>query len=166
MLKHALVVVFVFIFVAAGMFDPPRAKAQTAAPAQAAAPPFNPGFADLMNTLVQPRHAKLGLSAREQNWALARYAAHELKDSLANIARWRPRFREQSVPDMMEATTGEPIKAVEAAIEARDLGKFNAAYARLTEGCNSCHAALTHEFIVIKEPDRSLFGNQDFRPAK
>ena len=119
-----------------------------------------------MNTLVQPRHAKLGLSAREQNWALARYAAHELKDSLDKIARWRPRFREQSVPDMMEATTGEPIKAVEAAIEARDLGKFNAAYARLTEGCNSCHAALNHEFIVIKEPDRSLFDNQDFRPAK
>jgi hypothetical protein len=148
------------------MFGPPRVEAQTAAPAQAAAPPFNPGFADLMNTLVQPRHAKLGLSAREQNWALARYAAHELKDSLDKIARWRPRFREQSVPDMMEATTGEPIKAVEAAIEARDLGKFNAAYARLTEGCNSCHAALNHEFIVIKEPDRSLFGNQDFRLAK
>jgi membrane-bound lytic murein transglycosylase B len=113
MLKHVLVLVFVFV--AAGVFGPPPVKAQTAAPAQAAAPPFNPGFADLMNTLVQPRHAKLGLSAREQNWALARYAAHELKDSLAKIARWRPRFREQSVPDMMEATTGEPIKAIEGA---------------------------------------------------
>src|SRR5262245_63253844 len=116
MLKPALVLVLVFV--AAGMFAPPRVKAQTAAPAQGAAPPFNPGFADLMNTLVQPRHAKLGLSAREQNWALARYAAHELKDSLDKIARWRPRFREQSVPDMMGATTGEPIKAIEAAIEA------------------------------------------------
>jgi len=145
-------------------FGPSPAKSQT--PSQATPPAFSPGFADLMNTLVQPRHAKLGLSAREQNWALARYAAHELKASLANIARWRPRFREQSVPDMMEATTGEPIKAIEAAIEARDHGKFNAAYARLTEGCNSCHAALNHEFIVIKEPDRSLFGNQDFRQAK
>ena len=70
MLKHVLVLVFVFV--AAGVFGPPPVKAQTAAPAQAAAPPFNPGFADLMNTLVQPRHAKLGLSAREQNWALAR----------------------------------------------------------------------------------------------
>ena len=57
-------------------------------------------------------------------------------------------------------------RILELAIEARDLGKFNAAYARLTEGCNSCHAALNHEFIVIKEPDRSLFGNQDFRQAK
>src|SRR5262249_15341148 len=117
MLKHALVLVFVLV--AAGMFAPPCVKAQTAAPAQAAAPPFTLGLGDLMNTLVQRRHAKLGLSAREQNWALARYAAHELKASLANIARWRPRFREQSVPDVMEATTGEPIKAIEAAIEAR-----------------------------------------------
>jgi hypothetical protein len=58
MLKHVLVLVFVFV--AAGLFGPPPVKAQTAAPAQAAAPPFNPGFADLMNTLVQPRHAKLG----------------------------------------------------------------------------------------------------------
>jgi len=119
-----------------------------------------------MNTLVQPRHAKLGLSARDQNWSLARYAAHELKDSLANIARWRPQFRNQSVADMMEATTGESIKAVEQAIETRNLAQFNAAYARLTEGCNSCHAALNHEFIVIKEPDRSYFANQEFRPAK
>src|SRR5262249_50859021 len=164
MLKPALVLVLVFV--AAGMFAPPCVKAQTAAPAQGAAPPFNPGFADLMNRLVQPRHAKLGLSAREEDWALARYGAHGLKASLANIGHWRPRLGEQSVPDMMEATTGEPIKAIEAAIEARDLGKFNAAYARLTEGCNSCHVALNHKFIVIKEPDRSLFGNQDFRQAK
>jgi hypothetical protein len=164
MFKHALVVVLVSA--AAGMFGAPYLKAQTAVPAQAAAPPFNPGFGDLMNTLVQPRHAKLGLSAREQNWALARYAAHELKDSFAKIARWRPRFREQSVPDMMEATTGEAMKAIETAIETRDLGQFNAAYARLTEGCNSCHAALNHAFIVIKEPDRSQFGNQDFRQPK
>jgi hypothetical protein len=145
-------------------FGPSPAKSQT--PSQATPPAFSPGFADLMNTLVQPRHAKLGLSARDQNWSLARYAAHELKDSLANIARWRPQFRNQSVADMMEATTGEPIKAVEQAIETRNLAQFNAAYARLTEGCNSCHAALNHEFIVIKEPDRSYFANQEFGPAK
>src|SRR5215467_12285180 len=38
-------------------FGPSPAKSQT--PSQAAPPAFNPGFADLMNTLVQPRHAKL-----------------------------------------------------------------------------------------------------------
>jgi hypothetical protein len=70
------------------------------------------------------------------------------------------------VPQMMEATTADPVKAIEQAIQARDLAQFNAAYARLTAGCNSCHAALNHEFIVIKEADRSFFANQDFRAAK
>src|SRR5262249_51445102 len=111
-----------------------RSLARQVANTEPATPPaFSPGFADLMNTLVQPRHAKLGLSARDQNWSLTRYAADELKDSLANIARWRPQFRNQSVADMMEATTGEPIKAVEQAIETRNPAQFNAAYARLTE---------------------------------
>jgi hypothetical protein len=119
-----------------------------------------------MNTLVQPRHAKLALTAREQNWPLAGYAIHQLKDALTNTARWRPRFRNQSVPDMMEATTGEPIKAIEQAVQARDLHQFNEAYARLTEGCNSCHAALNHDYIVIKAPDQSFFANQDFRVVR
>ena len=162
MLKYALLLIgLTVVLIESG---PAPVAAQTAS--QTAPPAFNPGFADLMNTLVQPRHAKLGLSAREQNWTLARYAVHELKDSLANIARWRPQFRNQSVADMLEATTGDPIKVIEQAIETRNLAQFNVAYARLTEGCNSCHAALNHEFIVIKEPDRSYFANQEFRPAK
>jgi len=145
---------------------PPAMLAQSVVPAQPAPPPFNPSFGDLMNTLVQPRHAKLALTAREQNWPLAAYAIHQLKDALANIAKWRPRFRNQSVPDMMEATTGEPIKAIEQAVQARDLRQFNEAFTRLTEGCNSCHEALNHGYIVIKAPDQSFFANQDFRVAK
>jgi hypothetical protein len=164
MLKYALT--FVILLAAAIDFGPAIVDARTSAPAQPAAAPFNPSFGDLMNTLVQPRHAKLALTAREQNWPLAGYAIHQLKDALANILRWRPRFRNQSVPDMMEATTGEPIKAIERAIQAGDLRQFNEAYARLTEGCNSCHAALNHGYIVIKAPDQSFFANQDFRVVK
>jgi hypothetical protein len=37
------------------------------------ASPFNPSMGDLMNTLVQPRHPKLGLIGKEQNWTLAAY---------------------------------------------------------------------------------------------
>src|SRR5262245_29563738 len=162
MLKYMLVSVLLLT----GIIGFGAAHIMAQAPAPATAPPFNPGFGDLMNTLVQPRHAKLALSAREQNWPLASYAIHELKDALANISRWRPRYRDQPLPEMMEATTGEPIKAIEQAIETHDLKQFNAAYARLTDGCNSCHAALNHEFVVIKDPDRSFFANQDFRPAK
>jgi len=72
---------------------------RTAAVAQTPPPlatPFNPSFGDLMNTLVQPRHAKLGLIGKEQNWALAAYESHQLKDALSSIAKLRPRFRNQS----------------------------------------------------------------------
>jgi len=67
---------------------------------------------------------------------------------------------------MMNLTIGAPIKALEQMTETRDLNGFNAAYGRLTESCNSCHAALNHTFVVIKTPDQSSFSNQDFRAAK
>jgi hypothetical protein len=140
------------------------AGAQTPPPLAA---PFNPSFGDLMNTLVQPRHAKLGLIGKEQNWTLAAYESHQLKDALSSIAKLRPRFRNQSVPDLMESMTGDAIKALDEAIQAGDASQFSQAYARLTDGCNSCHAALNHAFVVIKVPDQSAFLNQDFRiPGK
>ena len=140
------------------------AGAQTPPPLAA---PFNPSFGDLMNTLVQPRHAKLGLIGREQNWTLAAYESHQLKDALSNIAKWRPRFGGQSVPELMESMTGEAIKALDEAIQAGDARQFAQAYSRLTDGCNGCHTALSHAYVVIKAPDQSAFQNQDFRvPAK
>jgi len=119
-----------------------------------------------MNTLVQPRHAKLGLIAREQNWTLAAYESHQLKDALSNIAKWRPRFRNQSVADLMESMTGDAIKAMDQAIQAGDSRQFAESYGRLTEGCNACHTALNHAFVVIKVPDQSAFANQEFRTPK
>ena len=133
------------------------------APAQ---PPFNPSFGDLMNMLVQSRHAKLGIAGREQNWPLAAYAVHELKDALEKIAHLKPRFRNYSVADMMASTVDAPITAIEQATKAQDANGFAAAYARLTDGCNSCHVALNHPFVVIKAPDQSSFPNQEFRAAK
>jgi hypothetical protein len=131
------------------------------------AAPFNPSFGDLMNTLVQPRHAKLGLIGREQNWTLAAYESHQLKDALSSIAKLRPRFRNQSVSDLMESMTGDAIKALDEAIQAGDARQFSQAYSRLTDGCNGCHAALNHAYVVIKVPDQSAFLNQDFRvPGK
>jgi hypothetical protein len=71
-----------------------------------------------MNTLVQPRHAKLGLIGREQNWTRAAYESHQLKHALSNIAKRRPRFANQSVPDLMESMTGDATKALDEAIQA------------------------------------------------
>jgi hypothetical protein len=129
-------------------------------------PGYDPGLGDYMNALIQPRHAKLGLAGREENWALAAYAIKELRQALDNTAKAKPKFRTLSVPDMFDATLGEPLKAVEDAIKTREIARFNEAYGRLTAGCNGCHTATNMGYVVIKVPEQSSFSNQDFRPAK
>jgi hypothetical protein len=59
--------------------------------------------------------------------------------------------------------TGDAIKALDEAIGAGDANLFTQAYSRLTDGCNGCHTALNHGYVVIKVPDKSAFQNQDFR---
>jgi hypothetical protein len=163
MFKYVLA--FVILVAAMAHFVSSGVDAQTPGPPPLASP-FNPSFGDLMNTLVQPRHAKLGLIGREQNWALAAYEIHQLKAALMNIAVWRPRFGNHSVPELMEAMASEPIQALEAAVQARDSGQFAKAYDRLTEGCNGCHTALGHGYVVIQVPDQSYFANQVFRAVR
>jgi hypothetical protein len=153
------------VLVAAMHFSRSDLGAQTPPP-PAGAVPFNPSMGDLMNTLVQPRHAKLGLIGHEQNWVLAAYEHHQLKDALINISKWRPRFRNMSVPELVETMTGEPLKALDEAIQAHDSGKFTEAFGRLTAGCNACHTALGHAFVIIQPPEQSYFANQVFRVVK
>ncbi len=164
MVKYLLVLVSLIVVMA--RFVPSGVDAQTTTGLRPLGEPFNPSFGDLMNTLVQPRHAKLGLIGREQNWTLAAYEIHQLKAALTNIAIWRPRFGNQSVPEFMQAMTAEPIKAMEDAVEAKDSRKFDEAYGRMTQACNGCHTALGHGFIVIQTPDQSYFANQVFHAVQ
>jgi hypothetical protein len=161
-MRRCLLSCAVLLAIAICSFGGTIIRAQTPAPAPAAVP-FNPSMGDLMNTLVQPRHAKLGLIGREKNWVLAAYELHQIKDALTHISQWKPRFRNMPVPELVETMTGEPIKALEQAIQAKDSGKFSEAFDRLTARCNACHAALGHPFVEIQSPDQSYFANQVFR---
>ncbi len=136
---------------------------QPPAPAADAAPaPYAMSMGDLMNTFVQPRHAKLGLAGHAGNWPLAAYALAEIRETFAGIVKAKPRFAGLPVGELADAALKEPLGAVEAAIKLRDPQKFAAAYDQLTQGCNGCHATLDHPFVVIKPPDASTFANQDF----
>ena len=148
------------------------AASQTAPPAPPAttgpAPPvpYVMGMGDLMNTLIQPRHAKLGLAGRAENWAVANYALSELRQVFERIGKAVPKFRGMPVPDLIDAALTSPLGAVEAAIREKDPKKFAAAYDRVTQGCNACHIELDHPFVVIKTPDTSVFPNQEFGPQR
>ena len=58
--------------------------------------------------------------------------------------------------DTVEKVVGARIAALEKAVEAKDRAAFATAFDKLTAGCNSCHQALDHAFIVIQRPTRSL----------
>ena len=136
---------------------------QPPAPSPPSAPaPYVLGMGDLMNTLVQPRHAKLGLAGAAGNWPLAAYALAEIRQVFGRIAAAVPKFRGYPVADLADAALKQPLAAVDDAIKAQDAKKFAAAYGELTQGCNACHASLDHPFVVIKVPDASAFPNQDF----
>jgi cytochrome c556 len=145
------------------------AVAQTPAPQPAQRGPassalnYVPGVGDMMNSLVQPRHVKLWLAGHEKNWELAAYAYKEMQQALNTVGTVQPKFRNLTVPEMIESMTGEAMRDLQSAIDARDAKKFADAFDSLTDGCNSCHTALNHGFIVIKVPEASAFPNQEFK---
>src|SRR5215510_11570659 len=75
-------------------------------PADADPQPFNPQMGALMNMIVQPRHAKLGLAGQAENWALATYYFKELKTGFGVVSRASPRSPMPS--SRRRATTATP----------------------------------------------------------
>jgi hypothetical protein len=144
---------------------------QTAAPAAPAAaakpqsvqPLYYPSMGDMMTLLVQPRHIKLGLAGKAQNWEYASYELNELRNTFGRIAHTIPVYRTMDTEQMVMRTIERPLNALDHAIIAADPAKFDAAYAALTEACNGCHTAEQHPMVVIKAPERAAFPDQDFR---
>jgi hypothetical protein len=67
----------------------PAPPASPAAPANATPVPYTMTMGDMMNTLVEPRHAKLGLAGRAENWPLAASTAPSGRLSPASSRRSR-----------------------------------------------------------------------------
>jgi hypothetical protein len=148
-----------------GVAQQPAAQEETR-PADLPPQPFNPQLSALMNMLIQPRHAKLGLAGKAENWALAGYAFAELKQGVGVISRAVPRWKGLPVPDLFDAALSQSFSVLDFAIKAGEPGQFGQAYERLTQGCNNCHATMDHAYIVIKAPDgNGPFPNQEFKPA-
>jgi len=126
--------------------------------------PFNPQMSALMSMLIQPRHAKLGLAARDENWPLAGYYLKELKQGFAVAAKAVPRWKGLPVPDLFDAAVSQPLLQLDYAIKLKFRRQFDEAYDSLTKGCNACHATTDHAFVVIKVPEASAFPDQDFAP--
>ena len=137
-----------------------------AVPTLAAAQRQHPAaLGDLMTAFVQPRHIKLGLAVSAQNWLYAAYELDQLRETLADVAEILPKYRDLSIPDMIELTVKAPLVALSGAIQAKDGNQFKAAYGQLTAACNTCHRSYDRAEIVIQSPTVTEFSDQDFRPS-
>src|SRR5215468_671455 len=131
----AVMVVAAFtVFVAAAIWSGRSAAQSPFGDANAEPAPFNPQMSALMNMLIQPRHAKLGLAAKEENWPLAGYMLKELKQGFMVISRAVPRWKGLPVPDLFDAAVSQPINTVDAAIKLKFRRQFDEGYEQLTAG--------------------------------
>jgi len=163
----AMLVAVCAAFIAVVAFSSRTVAQNPMGDANAEPAPFNPQMSALMSMLIQPRHAKIGLAGKDENWPLAGYGLKELKQGFMVISRAVPRWKGLPVPDLFDAAVSQPITLLDFAIKAGEPHQFAEAYARLTAGCNACHATTDHPFVVIKVPDNAAaFPNQDFQPKR
>ena len=136
--------------------------AASSAPAATATPDYHPSLGDLMTMAIQPRHTKLGLAGQAGNWPYAQYELSELRNAFTRVARTIPLYRNIDMAAVTSALTVEPLKAVEQAIKAQDVGQFKTAYAGLTTACNACHLSQDHAPVVIRVPSMNPYPDQNF----
>jgi mono/diheme cytochrome c family protein len=130
-------------------------------------PVYRPVTSDLMNAFIQPRHIKLWLAGKAQNWEYAEYERHNIGGALARLAKAIPEYQGKPMNAMIAAFATPQLNALAAAIKAEDQAAFEKGYQDLTTGCNQCHQAAGHAMVVIQTPTADSYPDQVFQaPGK
>tara|TARA_R100001377_G_scaffold77806_1_gene55257 strand:+ start:587 stop:1066 length:480 start_codon:yes stop_codon:yes gene_type:complete len=124
---------------------------------------YIPGLGDLMEGL-QVQHNKLWFAGDLLNWPLAAYSVDAIKEGIADMKVLRPRYKGESIVEMLDGLTAKPMQDLEAAVAAQDSAGFVRAYDALTDGCNVCHRNHGYGFIAIVRPSVPVLTNQRYEP--
>jgi hypothetical protein len=119
---------------------------------------YSPGFGEFMSN-IQIHHAKLWFAGQNQNWKLADFETHEIKETLEAIQKYQTERTESQKISMLNPS----LDSVNIAIQQKSLSLFNSSFTILTRTCNNCHRATNFEFNVVKIPSTPPFSNQDFK---
>jgi hypothetical protein len=117
---------------------------------------------------LQIRHARLWQAGEAQNWLLAQFQLAELRESFAGVVESNGEhaaLQPQRLAQVLPAMTNPALAQLQDAIDAHDKAKFEAGYDALSAGCNACHAAAGHEFLVIQRPRTPLLDNLRAEPG-
>jgi hypothetical protein len=153
--------------VAVAICIPANSQAQSPNSQQAQPVPYRPGMGDFMTAGVSPRFIKLAAAGQAGNWGFAAYALKELRENFGRLVRTTPTYQSKSTAELIANSVEEPMAAVDEAIKAGDAVRFQAAYSRLTQGCNSCHEKTDRAVVVIQVPEAvTSYPDQNFRPKQ
>ena len=124
---------------------------------------YVPGLGDLMGSLLV-QHNKLWFAGDLLNWPLAAYSVDAIKEGIADMKVLRPRYKGESIVEMLDGLTAKPMQDLEEAVAAKDSARFVQAYDGLTQSCNVCHQNHEYGFIVIARPTVPFLTNQRYQP--
>lgn len=119
---------------------------------------YKPGLCEFMINL-QIHHAKLYFAGTNENWALADFEIHEIKEALEDIETFCSDRTETKSITIIEPV----IDSLNTSIAQKNKNSFNNDFNLLTNSCNNCHQSTGHSFNVIKTPDTPPFSNQVFK---
>jgi hypothetical protein len=122
---------------------------------------YKPGFGEFMSG-IQTHHAKLWFAGQNQNWLLADFEVHEIKESLDAIQKYCSERPEMKAIGMINPS----IDSVNNAIQQKNFQLFKSSFILLTNTCNNCHKATDHGFNVVTVPTNLPVVNQDFKLRK
>jgi hypothetical protein len=119
---------------------------------------YKPGFGEFMSS-IQVHHAKLWFAGQNENWQLADYEIHEIKETLEGIQKYQTERKESQMVIMLYPV----LDSVNTSIQQKNLGLFKTTFTSLTNTCNNCHKLANYSFNDVKIPDTPPFSNQVFK---
>lgn len=122
---------------------------------------YTPGLGTFMKH-IQMHHAKLWFAGINQNWQLADFEIHELKERFEAVEKFHADNEEIEPMDMIYP----PLDSVSLAIDQENKARFEKSFTVLNNTCNNCHKATDHAFVKIQKPEMPPFGNQQYKPSE
>lgn len=117
---------------------------------------------------LQIRHARLWQAGEARNWLLTQFQLAELRESLSGVVELNgdhAALQPKRLAEVLPAITDPALKQLQAAVDAQDGQKFDAAYDGLSKSCTTCHEASDHGFLVIQRPQTPMLDNLRAEPA-
>jgi len=117
---------------------------------------------------LQIRHARLWQAGQARDWVLTQFQLAELREAFGGIVETNGEhasLQPQRLAEVLPAMVDPALEQMQAAVDAHDGAKFDAAFDALSAGCNGCHSAAGHGFLVIQRPRTPLLDNLRAEPA-